>query len=211
MRLDTFTKNHQHRNTKITALLNQSTYCFKAPTRNLQGAGEVFAPLTSFSRPKEFYWFLHNYFELYRPPESPVHGTGESFFRSVKACLGFECEYSPRLRAMAFENKGELDSLRSSDDYEERKVGCPITSSITPSALAEVLGICITVLRSSSPDPTTPQASQAAITRTTHSGLSGQCYATHEIFLLRNANGYSALRPIKNRKWDSFWGKMFGG
>ena len=203
----------RRRNEKFhdSMLVVKPKYHMNDPTRNLQSAGEAFARLTSFSDVVAFHKFLDQWFHFRKPNEGQA--PGDSFFNAVNTCMqgSVVADSSKLLRAMAFEDTGFLNGLRNKQDHLEARPGVPVKSSITPSALAKNLGICITVLRSI---PVTRDASQQSFTRTTHSGESDQCTATHEILLFRDENGYQSLIPRKitassRYTWNDFWMKMF--
>lgn len=197
------------------SFLPQSKYRADAPTRNLQGAGEIVARLTSFSDVAIFEVFVRSFFDCRIQDFTATTALGDSFFHSVNECLtGTEGPTDTgddthlRLRDLAFKDKGELDKLRTAYDDFEKIPGVAVDGSITPSALAKALGICITVLRLLPQDPKTTK-NKASFTRTTHSGQSGQCTAKHEIFLFRNVSGFWALHPKEGVEWDIFWREMF--
>jgi len=193
----------------VDKIPNTAKYPQDNPTRNLLGAGEMTGRMTKFSRTPEFIKFLNLHFTIGPRPADNDDDKGNSFFHAVNMCLnGHETvnvSVGSQLRAMAFEDKGELDMLRTLHDDLERNFGVPVTSGITPSALAKKLGICITVFRTvnskNSENSSTPR-------RLTYSGDAGQCAADREIFLFKNEHGFQSLLPKKNLKvdvWNEFW------
>ena len=193
----------------VDKIPNTAKYPKDSPTRNLLGASEISGRMTEFSRASKFVTFLKNYFHIGYPPADK--DKGDSFFHAVNVCLSgnetVDTSVESHLRAMAFEDKGGLDMLRTLNNDLERNPGVPVTSAITPSALAKYLGICITVFRTAKSKISEHSKNPR---RTTYSGDAGQCVADREIFLLRDDGGFQSLLPkdykgLEDHHWDDFW------
>jgi hypothetical protein len=206
-------------NFSIDKLPDTAKYPQDSPTRNLLGAGEMMNRMTHFLSTPQLRQFLDIHFTF--GPEATddvdVDGIGNSFFHAVNMCLNgnetVDVSMGSRLRALAFEDKGELDMLRTAHNDRERDNGVPVTSAITPSALAKRLGICITVFKTANAEtkkskPPKPPKTPIHPGRLTYSGDAGQCTADREIFLFKNDLGFQSLLPKSDLRidvWDDFW------
>jgi len=204
----------------VDKLPNTAKYPQNGPTRNLLGAGEMISQITNYSTTSEFTKFLDSHFTFGPKAAGGVDDRGNSFFHAVNMCLKgnetVDVSAGSQLRALAFEDKGELDMLRTARHDREKGNGVPVTCGITISALAKSLGICITVFKTAKSTFVKPKKSENFKKpetpnypgRFTYSGDAGQCTADREIFLFKNDHGYQSLLPKSDLPvdvWDEFW------